>query len=59
MTETNTPTQDEKNPATKKFHQLGQKIEHGFGRIHKKIGVYGWIALGLLILLLGTIAHYE
>lgn len=58
MTET-TPTQEEKKPVSKKLHIAGQNIRHGFEHIHKKIGVYGWISLALLVILIGTIAHYE
>lgn len=59
MTEINTSTQEEKKPAPKKLHQIGQKIKHGFQHVHKKIGVYGWIALGLLLILIATVMHYE
>jgi hypothetical protein len=59
MTETvPTPEQENKKPA-KKLHQIGQKIKHWFQQAHKKIGVYGWISVGLFLLLVGTIAHYE
>jgi hypothetical protein len=27
--------------------------------VHKKIGIYGWVALGLLLILMATIMHYE
>ena len=50
--------QEEKKPA-KKLQQLSQKIKHGFEHVHKKIGIYGWVALGLLVVLIGTIMHYE
>lgn len=60
MTETvPTPEQENKKPATEKLHQFGKKIKHGFEHIHRKIGIYGWISVGLLILLIATIAHYE
>lgn len=58
MSETPTPEQENKKPA-KKLHQIGQKIKHGFQHVHKKIGIYGWISLGLLIILIATIIHYE
>lgn len=58
MSETVTPEQENKNPA-KKLHQIGQKIKHGLQQTHKKIGVYGWASLALLLLLVATIAHYE
>lgn len=60
MTETvPTPEQENKKPATEKLHQFGKKIKHGFEHIHRKIGVYGWVSLALLLLLIATIAHYE
>lgn len=40
MTETNTPTQEEKKPVSKKLHIAGQKIKRGLEHIHKKIGFY-------------------
>lgn len=58
MSETPTPEQENKKPA-KKLHQIGQKIKHGFQQAHNKIGVYGWVSLALLLLLIATIVHYE
>lgn len=54
-----TPEQENKKPASKKLNQIGQKIKHWFQQAHKKIGVYGWVSLALLLLLIATIAHYE
>ena len=54
-----TPEQENKKPASKTLHQIGQKIKHWFQHVHKKIGVYGWVSVGLFLLLFGTIAHYE
>lgn len=59
MTETNTPTQEEKKPVSKKLHIVSQKIKQGLQQTHNKIGVYGWVSLALLLLLIATIAHYE
>lgn len=43
----------------KKLRLLGQKVRDFLKKIHAKIGVYGWIALGLLIILISTVMHYE
>lgn len=43
----------------KKLRLIGQKVRDVFKKIHAKIGVYGWVSLALLLLLIATIAHYE
>ena len=43
----------------KKLRLIGQKVRDSFKKIHAKIGVYGWVSLALLLLLIATIAHYE
>lgn len=43
----------------KKLRLIGQKVRDSFTKIHAKIGVYGWVSLALLLLLIATIAHYE
>ncbi|MCB9806715.1 hypothetical protein H6768_02285 [Candidatus Peribacteria bacterium] len=56
---TENTTQEEKKPTSQKLRQIGQKIQHGFEHVHRKIGIYGWVSIGLLLLLIATIAHYE
>lgn len=59
MSDTTPTPEQESKPVTKKLNRLGQNIKHGIQHIHKKIGVYGWASLALLLLLIATIAHYE
>jgi len=59
MSDTTPTPEQESKPVTKKLNRLGQNIKHGIQHIHKKIGVYGWTSLALLILLVATVLHYE
>jgi len=45
--------------ANSPLHILSKKTQMFFKKTHTKIGIFGWISIVLVLLLLGTIVHFE